>query len=64
MIAPQLDFLSLTPEWSTLTSDHANLVAWLARMNARPSMQATSWERVVAMAQASRHCPRPHEVRW
>lgn len=52
MIAPQADFLSLTPEWNALSSGHANLVAWLARMNSRPSMQATTWERVAAMAQA------------
>ena len=31
-----------TPEWVTLTADVPNLVAWLERMNERPSMKATS----------------------
>jgi glutathione S-transferase len=53
LIAPQVDFLSFTPEWATLSARHANLVRWLARMNTRASMQATTWERVVAMAQGA-----------
>jgi len=53
IIAPHLDMLSGTPEWATLTRAHANITAWLARMNARPSMQATTPQRVVAMAQAA-----------
>jgi glutathione S-transferase len=52
-LAPQLDFLALTPEWAELGVPHHNLVAWLERMNARPSMQATTWERVAQMAQAA-----------
>jgi glutathione S-transferase len=28
------------------------LVSWLSRMNARPSLRATTWERVAAMAHA------------
>jgi glutathione S-transferase len=53
MLAPQLEFFALIPEWSALGQPHANLVAWLARMQARPSMQATTWERVSALAQAA-----------
>jgi glutathione S-transferase len=53
MIAPQLDFFSMTPEWGPLTADAPNLVAWLARMNVRPSMRATTWEAVAQMAQAA-----------
>jgi glutathione S-transferase len=30
-----------------------NLAAWLARMEARSSMQATTWERVNEMAKAA-----------
>ena len=52
MLAPQLDFLSLTPEWAPLTAHRANLAAWLGRMNARPSMQATTWERIARLAAA------------
>ena len=53
MVAPQLDFLTPTPEWQTLTAATPNLVAWLERMHARPGMQATTWERVSAMAKAA-----------
>jgi glutathione S-transferase len=53
MLAPQLDFLSMTPEWQPLAQTHANLQQWLARIMARPSMRATTWERVSAMAQAA-----------
>ncbi len=53
LVAPQLGFLSQTPEWSVLGAQHKNLVAWLARMEARPSLKATTWERVTEMAQAA-----------
>jgi glutathione S-transferase len=53
MIAPQLAFLALTPEWSELTASHANLVSWLASMQARRSMQATTWERLAELPAAA-----------
>lgn len=53
MIAPQLDFLALTPEWTELSARHQNLVDWLARMNARPSFQATTWEKLTELAKAA-----------
>jgi glutathione S-transferase len=53
LIAPQLAFFAQTPEWSVLSAPHANIVAWLARMEARPSFQATTWDRVVEMAKAA-----------
>ena len=53
LIAPQLAFLTQTPEWSVLGASHANIVAWLARMEARPSLQATTWDRVAEMAKAA-----------
>jgi glutathione S-transferase len=52
LLAPQLDLMSGTPEWRTLAA-HPNLDAWLARMRARPSMAATTWERVAEMARAA-----------
>ena len=52
-VAPQVDFLQVTPEWSELGPPNANLVAWLQRMQARPSFQATTWERVSEMARAA-----------
>jgi glutathione S-transferase len=53
LLAPQLDFLRATPEWQALTASHRNLVEWLNRMNERPSMAATTWERVAAMSRAA-----------
>jgi glutathione S-transferase len=53
ILTPQVDFMSQTPEWAELGAPHANLVAWLARMEARPSLQATTWDRVAKMAQAA-----------
>jgi glutathione S-transferase len=52
LVAPGIAMFTMTPEWAELGVPHANLVAWLARMDARPSMQATTWERVAALAKA------------
>jgi glutathione S-transferase len=51
MVAPQLDFLSQTPEWASLAKP--NLTTWLDRMTARPSFKATTWERIAALAAAA-----------
>jgi glutathione S-transferase len=53
LVGPQMDMLSETPEWAALGAPHANLVAWLARMRARPSFETTTFTRVVEMAQAA-----------
>jgi glutathione S-transferase len=53
ILAPQMDFFSQTPEWEPLTADKPNLRSWLDRMSARPSMRATTWERVAALAKAA-----------
>lgn len=53
MVAPAAAFFTATPEWTELGVPHANLVAWLQRMEARPSLQATTWERVSEMARAA-----------
>jgi glutathione S-transferase len=54
LLAPAVAFFTRTPEWSVLGAPHPNLVAWLSRMEARPSMQATTWERLTALvAQAA-----------
>ena len=52
LVAPQMGFLALTPEWAALSADTPNLVAWLARMNERASMKATTWERIAQLAAA------------
>jgi glutathione S-transferase len=53
MLAPQVAFFRETPEWAVLGAPRANLARWLERMEARPSLQATTWERVAQMAQAA-----------
>ena len=53
MLAPQVEFFTQTPEWAALGAPHPNLVAWLERMEARPSLMATTWERVADMAKAA-----------
>jgi glutathione S-transferase len=40
IVAPQICYLAATPEGGMILKDTA-LLAWLGRMNARPSMQAT-----------------------
>jgi len=51
--APQASFLSLTPEWATLTAPHPNMLAWIARLEARPSFQATTMQRLAERAKAA-----------
>jgi glutathione S-transferase len=53
LVAPGLEFFAGIPEWSVLGAPHANLVAWLGRMQARSSMKATTWERVAELARAA-----------
>jgi glutathione S-transferase len=53
MLAPPVEFFAMIPEWSSLGAPHANLVAWLARMQERPGMKATTWERVSELAKAA-----------
>ncbi len=45
--------LAAAPEWAPLTKARQQLVDWLERMRARPSLQATTWDRVAAMAEAA-----------
>ncbi|HEX4508164.1 MAG TPA: glutathione S-transferase family protein [Alphaproteobacteria bacterium] len=45
-LAPHIEFLTHTPEWTVLGEPYSNLAAWQTRMDARPSMQATTWERL------------------
>ena len=47
MLGPQLELFSRAPEWSELTWERPNLQRWLAQIEARPSMQATLWERLL-----------------
>lgn len=53
LAAPAMAFFAQTGEWSELGAPYANLVAWLERMQARPCMKATTWERLSEMAEAA-----------
>jgi glutathione S-transferase len=53
LVAPSISFFTATPEWKELGVPYPNLVAWLARMEARPSMQATTAERLSELAKAA-----------
>jgi glutathione S-transferase len=53
LLAPAIEFFTATPEWSELGAPHPDLVAWIARMQKRPSMKATTWERVSELAKAA-----------
>jgi glutathione S-transferase len=53
LVAPQLDFLKLTPEWAALSATAENLNHWLARVTARASFKATTWEKIAQLAAAA-----------
>ncbi|MEO7688933.1 MAG: glutathione S-transferase family protein [Sphingomonas sp.] len=48
MLAPHLVFLPHFAEGQAILSRHNNLAAWIERMEARPSMAATTWDRLNA----------------
>jgi len=50
---PQASFLTLTPEWTTLTAANPNLVAWIERLESRPSFKATTWAQLMARTKAA-----------
>jgi glutathione S-transferase len=53
MVAPQLSLLMECEEGQALMMPHPALSAWLARMEARPSMAATTWDRLEQAARAA-----------
>ncbi len=53
LLAPHLSMLALAPEGREILSHHTDLGAWLARMEARPSMQATQWDRLLERVAAA-----------
>jgi glutathione S-transferase len=50
LLAPHLSMFAEAPESTAILEDHSNLQAWLTRMEARPSMQATRWDRLLERA--------------
>jgi glutathione S-transferase len=53
IIAPQLDFLGQTPEWGVLSATAENLDSWLARVTARASFKATTWDKIAQLTAAA-----------
>ena len=53
MVAPQLSMLIECEEGRSLMAPHPALSAWLKRMEARPSMAATTWDRLLELASAA-----------
>jgi glutathione S-transferase len=53
LLAPAVEFFTMIPEWSELGAPHANLVSWMKRMQERPSLRSTTWERVSELAKAA-----------
>jgi glutathione S-transferase len=53
LLAPQLSMLSQAPEGATILREHANLSGWLERMEARSSMRATQWDRLLECTRAA-----------
>ncbi len=53
MIAPQMVFAPLVEDVRGVMSQHRNLLAWIDRMKALPSMRATADEVVLARFQAA-----------
>jgi glutathione S-transferase len=43
----------VTPEWKALTEPHPHLLAWIVRLEARPSFMATTMERLMERAKAA-----------
>ena len=46
MLAPHFAFLPQFAEGQAILAPHAHLADWIARMDARPSMAATTWEKL------------------
>ena len=53
LLAPQLSFLPAFAEGQDMLEPHANLRAWIERMEARPSMAATTWDKMSELARAA-----------
>jgi len=53
LLAPHLSMFALAPEGAQILQGHENLTRWLTRMEARPSMQATTWDRLIERAKAA-----------
>jgi glutathione S-transferase len=53
LLAPHLSMFAQAPEGVQILQEHENLRHWLARVEARPSMVATTWDRLLERAAAA-----------
>ncbi|MBV8335045.1 MAG: glutathione S-transferase [Alphaproteobacteria bacterium] len=53
LLAPHLSMFAQAPEGGQILREHDNLTAWLVRIEARPSMQATTWDRLLERVAAA-----------
>jgi glutathione S-transferase len=53
LLAPHLSMFAQAAEGTDILREHQNLSDWLARIEARPSMQATTWDRLLERAAAA-----------
>ena len=57
MLVPHLAFLADYDEGRALLAAQSNIDAWRARMEARPSMAATEWDRLIALSGMNNKAP-------
>jgi glutathione S-transferase len=53
MLAPHLTMFAETAEGASMLQPHPNIRRWVERMNARPSMIATTWDKLHELARAA-----------
>ena len=53
LLAAHLSMFAQAPEAVQILQDHGNLRGWLERIEARPSMQATTWDRLLERVAAA-----------
>ncbi len=53
LLAPHLSMFAQAPEGAQILQEHRNLSDWLSRIEARPSMKATTWDRLLERVAAA-----------
>jgi glutathione S-transferase len=53
MLAPHLTMFAETAEGAPMLKRHSNIASWVERMNARPSMRSTTWDKLHELARAA-----------
>jgi glutathione S-transferase len=53
LLAPHLSMFAPAPEGLAILQDYENLNGWLARIEVRPSMKATTWDKLLERVAAA-----------